>query len=100
MYVERNSVRFKFGKHRELSDLIAQWRQKYPFPNAQNSRFYMGYLGTPVQIFVWEWEFENLAALEEGNKQWDAMREEMAPLFERWEALIEEPVKSELWELL
>ena len=99
MYVERNTVRFKFGKHRELVELVTEWRKKHPFPNAKSSRFYMGYLGTPPLTFVWEWEFESLAALEEGNKQWEAMVEEMAPFFERWLALVEEPLKNELWEI-
>lgn len=100
MYVIRNIVRFKFGKLKELLALITEWQKTYPFPNAQGSRFYVGYVGTPISTVIWDLDFENLTMLEEGNKQWEAMGEEMAPFYARWMNLVEESAKNELWELL
>jgi hypothetical protein len=100
VYIDRNKFLVKSGKIPELKDLIKEWREKFPFPKAKSVRYsHSQYTGSQAGSFIFEVEFENLADLEAGWDQWNAMAKDMEPFLEKWDDIIEKQTSSELWKV-
>ncbi|NNE56352.1 MAG: hypothetical protein HKN32_10045 [Flavobacteriales bacterium] len=96
MFVERQTVLCKKGRYRELQKLLREWSAEFRFPRAKK-RYYFTYVGQDHHAICIELEFKSLDELQKAWEEWEEMAEEMAPYLEKYEALVDEHLATELW---
>jgi hypothetical protein len=97
MVIQRIYLATKIGKMSDMRGLMVEWREAYPFPAAKSARYFRDDIGAAPNTVIVDLEFESLADLEKGWDTWNEKAEEMADYFSRMDAMLREPLRSELW---
>ena len=96
MIVQRNTVRLQLGKLQEANALVKAELERVRFPNA--ARVYAPKFGV-ADMHIGEYEFANLAELEQFWTNWNAQPEAQAFL-QKYSELIQPGMVSEVFDLV